>query len=307
MYTNIFKISFSKLRKHEVKMLASRVITIVEGYNPETLKIKEIHDFLVELEPQIASLQLKHIAHPITKTLVAQRKQRKAFAKGIISQMETIESGKIVGKEEALEVAKPIVLHHLQSLWKCEEDRIYHNIDSLFSVLAKNEELQTALETLDLNSYFNSLRVVNNAIEQNYNTRRKDVSERPKSPTPRIVATLRIALFDLFKQIEVAQVKNQQLDYKPLIDDLNAEIAHYKAIIKTRASNSKKKAEGVIDDNEVVVENESEGNSESTVSAARMNPENVEVGKENPEQLDIEKTAAMPGKQTRLPIVSTEA
>ncbi len=309
MRKNILKLDFSKLRKHEVKTLASRVIKAVEGYNPETLQIKEIYDLLVELEPQIGSLELSYIAHPISKKLNAMRKQRLAFAKGIINQMEVIEMGKISGKEASLEVAKPIVLQHLQSLWKYDDTKIYDNIILFSKHVAENAQLQTAMETLDLLTYHDSLQSVNNAIEEQFNARTKSISERPKRATPGIVAAIKTALQDLFKQIEVAQVKNLAHNYTPLIDELNKQIAIVKATLKARSSISKKKAEeNALENNEVVVEGGSEGVLETIHSTQRMYPMNVEVEDEtNLEQLDKKKTVAMSAKLTRLPVDSTKA
>ena len=308
MRKNILRIDFSKLRKHEVKTLASRVIKIVEGYNPETLKIKEIYDLLVELEPQIGSLELVHIAHPISKKLNAMRKQRLAIAKGIVNQIDVIERGKFSGKEASLEIAKPIVLQHLQSLWKYDDTKIYDNIILFCKHVAEDAQLQTAMETLDLFMYHDSLQSVNNAIEEQFNARTKCISERPKAATPGIVALIKTALQDFFKQVEISQLKNLTHDYTPLIDELNELIAISKASIRTRTSISKKKANGALNDNEVVVEGESEEPSEPSQSTQRMYPMVVDVeDEENLEEIDKKRTVAVSTKQTLLPDVSTEA
>ena len=144
MNKNILKISFSRLKKQEVKQLASRVIIAVEGFNPETLQIKEIYDFLVELEPQIESLKLGYISHPISIELIALRKQRIALANGIIDQMKIIENGKISDMGDAVKVALPIVLKYLQSFWSCDEAAVYQNFQTFLWVFANDAALLTA-------------------------------------------------------------------------------------------------------------------------------------------------------------------
>ena len=314
MITYISKISFSRLKKLEVKQLASKVINAVEGFDPETLKIKEIYDYLVELQPQIESLELEYLSHPVSPKLGALRKQRFALAQGIIDQVKTIENGKIKGMEEAIIVAKPKAVQYLQGLRNYDDTYVYQHIHTFSGLLTKDAALATAFETLGLVSYLNNLKIVNNTIEEHYNVRTQDISERTKGATTGIVDKIKIALSDLFKQIEVAQVKHRELNYKPLIARLNEEIAITKAKLKTRSTNSKKRAEGELDntvvvekDNEVVVGDESGKPSESTESTQRMFPLSVEVGSENPDLLKIEKAVAVSGKQTRLPIVSTEA
>ena len=239
----ILKIDYSKLRKAEIKTFASRVIKIVEKHNPETLKIKEIFDLLVELEPQIDSLDFGFGSHPITLSLSTLRKQRKAFSQGIINQMATIENGKINGMEEALAVAKPITNRLLKGLYDLDDITAYQKVAVFFKDIDRDEILETAFITLNLSSYLDNLRSVNCTIEELIISRGQNISARPKNATPGILAALKNALLDLYKQIEVAHIKHQELDYIPLIDELNVQIAILKATLKARASYYKKKAD----------------------------------------------------------------
>ena len=65
----IQNVPYSKLLKLELPRLANRVIEIVEKHDPETLKIKEVFDLLVEEKPQVEGLIVRHGPHPITEEL----------------------------------------------------------------------------------------------------------------------------------------------------------------------------------------------------------------------------------------------
>ena len=304
MNKKILKISFSKLRKLEVKNLARRVIETVDGYDPETLKIKEIYDLLVEMEPQIEFLDVGYGPHPISPHLNELRRKRRAIGQGIVDQMKSLENGKMIGTEKDVEFAKRFVTRYLQGVWGKDDVTIHEKVALFFQHYLNDAELQDAFNSLNLTSYLDSLKSVNKTIEEQYNVRRKNVSERPKAVTPGIVSDLETALGYLFRQIEVAHKKNKGLDYTSLIDDLNQEIANYKAIIKTRASYNKRKAE------EVIIDGNSEEPSEPTESANKMLMRSMnvdEVQEDNQNELDTKKAVAMPTRQTRLPDVSTEA
>lgn len=315
MSTKILKISFSRLRKSELKVLASRIIVIGEKHNPEALKIKELFDLLVDQQPQIDSLHIGYISHPITKPLKVLRKQRAAYAQGIIDRMKFIENAIVSGMQESLKTAKPIVNQHLQHLWEYDEIMVYHSINSFFKILGENTKLQIAMETLEMTSYLDNLKSLNQTIEELYGKRREDLSRREKGVTLKTKDSIKIALEYLFKEIEVAKIKNRELDYKPLIDEINKEIAIIKANLKARSSYSKKKAEEalnnkvVAENNEVVVENQRDDPSESIHATKRMYPINAEVDNEKvrPEQLDIQKTSAAYKIQTQLPAVPPES
>ena len=316
MSKKISNISFSRLRKLEVRNLASTVITIVEGYNPEALKIEEIYDLLVEQKPQIEFLDIPYGPHPISSDLKELRIKRIAIAQGLVDQVKSIEYGKMIGTDDDLKIVKSFVTRYLKGLRRDDEEVTLEKVKLIRQHCDNDPELITAFETLELSKYLNSLRSVNNIIETMYLKRGKSLSGRPKDPTPGIVANLKEALENLFKDIELAQIKNQNIDYKPLIDELNKELAKYRAKLNTRASYFIKKAEkanneadGVEKQTEVVVMSSPDEPSESTQSNnQRMYPMNTEVDNvENLEQLDIKKTVAVSGKQTRLPIVSDEA
>lgn len=308
MYTNILKISFSKLKKLEVQFLAKSVIEIVEHHNPENLQIKEIFDKLVELQPQIDQLKIGYGPHPLTLELNKARKKRNAFAQGIINQMRTIENGGMSGMEKSIKVAKPKILQYLKGFSKKSEKIKMQTISQFSKLVQEDEALAVAFDELDLTTYLFNLNLVNDEIGTLYSERRESVSARPKANTHMHVATLKTAIYDLFKQIEVAQIKNADLDYKPLIDELNLEITTAKAEVKARASYNKKKAEEAEDNYQVVIESHSEESLESTEFTPEVNLMRVELeNEEDFEDLDIKKTAAVSSKQTRLPIISNEA
>ena len=305
----ISNLNFSQLKKLEVQTLANRVLTIVEKHDPETLKIKEIFDILLEQKPQIKLLKVGYGPHPVTMPLNSLRRRRNALMQGVIYRLKTIEDAKISGKEEALLVAKPVVHRYLQGLSRESEETITATVIQFFDFVDETANVSMAIETLDLLSTLDDLKSVSTEIEEHYDNRTESISQRPKMNTRGIVAQLKSDIRDVFKQIEVAQIKNQNLDYNPLIDELNNEIAHYKAIIKLRASINKKKAEEkALNDNEIVIEGDSEEPLETSQPAQRMYPMNAQVDDEGDlEQVDKKRTVAVPRKQLLLPDVSTEA
>ena len=304
----ISNLNFSQLKKLEVQTLANRVLTIVEKHDPETLKIKEIFDILLEQKPQIKLLKVGYGPHPVTIPLNDLRKKRNALMQGVIYRLKTIEDAKIRGMAEALVVVKPVVHNYLLGLSRESEETITATVIQFLDFVDENANMATAIETMDLLASLDDLRSVITEIDEHYDNRRENISLRPKMNTRGIVAQLKSDIRDVFKQIEVAQIKNQDLDYNPLIDELNIEIAHYKAIIKTRKSINKKKADNVVDNVEVVDDNQPEEPSEPIQTATRMYPMNAELGNEDIfGEVDKKRTVAVPRKQTLLPDVSTEA
>ena len=308
MDKNILTVSFSRLNKLDFQNLAESVITIVEKHNPENLQIKEIFDKLVELEPQIELLTYGYASHWLTPKINKLRRNRNAFTRGLLDRMRTIEDGEIEGMQQSIEIAKPTAIKYLLGLSRKREKTKVQIISQFLGLVENDEELAGAIEQLGLMSYIDNLKLVTREIAMLYYQRRESTSARPKAETLKHVADIKTAILNLFKQIEVAQLKHAELDYKPLIDELNHEMTDAKAGLRSRASYNKKKAEAAIDNDDVVVESQPEESSEPAETTPEINMMRVvKNDNENSDELDIKKTIAVSTKQSRLPNVSSEA
>jgi hypothetical protein len=144
---------------------------------------------------------------------------------------------------------------------------------------------------------------------EKFGKKRISISERPDEVTSALVKSILFAMNNLFADIELSQIKNQELDYAPLIDELNVELKAFELLINKRASYNKKKAEGVVDDNEVVIDDESTEPITTTGSNMRIYPmnEKVEETRGTLDDVDKKKTVAVSTITTQLPIVPTKA
>ena len=308
MYKNISKISFSRLLKLELPVLARGVIEIVDKHDPETLKIKELFDKLVEQKTQIKKLEVAYGPHPLTEELNDLRNMRLAFAVGIVSQMRTIKNGKVEGMQAALKIAQPVAHRYLHKISRHNNKVVLEKITQFFDSIEEDAALESAFDTLNLTTYLDEMQSVHSTLMEQFGMKRSSISERPDVKTATLVKSITTALKNIFADIELSQIKNQDLDYTPLIDELNAEIAEFTLLISKRASYNKKKADGVIDDNEVVNDDESGEEIETTETDTRMYPMNEEVElMENLDDMDKKRTVAASSGQARPPIVSTKA
>ena len=84
--------------------------------------------------------------------------------------------------------------------------------------------------------------------------RTQSLSERPKAKTQEVGTPVREALKDLFKQIEVSVFMHRDIDYGLLFNELNQTILELKKSANRRMLYNKKKAKGLITENESVNE-----------------------------------------------------
>lgn len=268
----IIKIPYNRLLKLEFPEMAQLLINAVEWYEPETLLIKEIFDKLVEQTPQIESLKVGYGPHPITEELAPLRKKRLMYAANIVHKMGVIlvEDENVKSKE--VREAKILINLYLLYLGKSRnEDVINQKLTQFFREVETNVSFSAALRTFDFMGDIENLELSHADVQSLLRSRLQHIKQRPKAETAKNVKSIRKALTNLFMQIEVAKVKHPELDYNPLIKDVNGIIEKYiehanmrDTINKRKAEEKKRKASAEFDVNSTGKQNEMLSDSDET-------------------------------------------
>lgn len=291
MINELIEIPLSKLRKLELPQLAKQVLEIVEKHEYETFKIKEAFDALDKLKPQWVNLEVRYGAHPLTKKITLLRQERNQYASSVISQLKAKKTANIASLREFVEIAEVPIDRFLKEMYQTSDVMINERLDAFFLLLANDEDLQDALETLDLTSYIVLMKVANSNLNEQWGKRNVSIKSRPKTKNPPIVLSTNAALRNLFSQINLAQFQNPGLNLMPMIDELNGLLARFLMMINIRASVNKKKAEKKLLEKEM---NETAGFASTTLEVMNgitpMKIANVDMDVENQADLDEEKT-----------------
>lgn len=317
----IKSIPLTRLRKLELPHFAKQVLDIVSKHDAEELKFKEAFEMLEGLKPLMANLEDRYGPHPLTKKMDARHKERIKYAVLIIDQMKVYIKADKGDMRSSLEIIEPEVARALEGLQKNGHVQISAKISQFFDRIEQDEQLELAFSELGLTDYLDEMQSANATYIELEKARIASIGARPKISIPPIVKELNAALRNLFNQIELAQARNSELNYMPLINELNVSIAYFVGKINQRAAINKRRAENG-DSDEGVVETTMNlvPGSEGGLSSARFSAQstigmpptqvNVEiVGSENGangDSLVKEKATATSSKPLQLPSVENE-
>lgn len=301
----LIQVPFSTFLKIEMPRFAERMIEIVEKHNPEELEIKKMYDLLIAEKPKIEKLTDKFGAHPLTKTIVELREMRSLRICAIRLRLKVVKENKKHDYNQ-LQTVKSEITHFFKNLQLSKNDEMYsQKITQFLALVASNTKLEAALDSLRFNEALNDLKEVHEAIDKLIYSRLVSISERPKETTAQLTKSVLTAIKNMIKLIEIAPILNEDIDYKPLFNELNQFFGDYKNMINKRLLFNKKKSNNVdnhegSESNKVADTNQIEKPEETTL--------NESAKKENIMQLNTHpatkgKTAAMPSKTTQLPIV----
>lgn len=244
----ISKIALSRLLKLEVPQLAKLVLKIVEKHDPEVLLIEKAFNDFNALKPEIESLIVGYGPHPLTPQIEVLRQERLLYATSISFQVRGLVKGYIDGADDEVKIVTHAVNLYLRNLRKNNEEVINEKIDQFLSEIELNEELEVAMSTLGFTKYLNDLRSAHTRLKVLLFKRNASIAERPKGVGLLAMKAVRNGMKVMFNRIEAAQMDNQDLDYTPLISELNEKLIRYSGLIKTRETALKNKKEG-LDDN----------------------------------------------------------
>ncbi len=308
MKLKIKEISYSKLYKLEIPRLAKRVIEIIETHNPELLKIKEVYDLLVAVKPQMDALKVPYGASPITEQLIPLRRNLLMYVAAINNHMSIVVREDLLVQAESVKIAKIFIKSYFADLVGSKnEELISEKVYKFFMQIDQDEELETILTTLGFANNLDKLRSVFATHQELLNRRLTSNSQRPLEKTPDLKEPILEALKDMFMQIRVAQLKNDKLDYSPLISELNQQLDHYRNLINIREAYNKRQAEKKKESEQSV---EIPDTTEATEPASRMMNLNV-VGvngsdESGTQSIEQEKAVAASTKHKQPPSLNNE-
>lgn len=125
------------------------------------------------------------------------------------------------------------------------EEMFNQKITQFYAAFENNEELSNALISLEFNPYLDKLKAVHAEMQSVITSKLISIAKRPKETTAQLTKVVLTAIRNMVKLIEIAPLLNPTLDYAPLHKELNYLFIEYRDMISRRASNNKRKAEKI--------------------------------------------------------------
>jgi hypothetical protein len=239
MRKTVLNFSFSRVRKSEIPEIMNAILEIVEKHDPTALNIVGMYNLLLELKPLLDKLTLKYDGYPIPEALADLRITRNNLLGAILSQLTAIEKAKVVSLAQQAAQAVPYLRSYLDGIIN-ENARVKTGrVNQLFTNLDDFVTIKAAFVGLGLNVYIEELRACQQSINQSESLRREAMSVRIKQNTLIAKEKISYAVGNLLDAIELGKVEHTDIDYMPLINELNVLLSSRQSLIKSRVTRSK--------------------------------------------------------------------
>ena len=236
----IVRVPVSRMLKAEVAEYASKAMAIVENHVAKESVVHPLLEQLKATRPQIEILGIRYGIDPL-REVIENHKTTMLSAIGRLRE-EINWLSKIKKDDKGLRLVSQRFDSYFFKLRKSKNDKeIHQKISGFVNEIDESEELAEALQTHELITHVNSIRIIKTDLDAAWSKRVRLLSQRPKIKTREIVYGVNAAIADLFKAIEVAHLINPEENNTALVLELSQLSDMFNTSISRRQKTNQRK------------------------------------------------------------------
>lgn len=238
----IKRLTYSRMLKSEVAEYASNTINIIQRHGAETLLIEPVFNLLLAQKPKIDILRLRYGIDPL-RLEVASLKAK------LMLKISNLKLKVRITSKTTYDAQLHLVTSHIDSyllnLNKSKNDKVIsQKVQGFIQEVEVKAALNGAFRKHNLMDELETIELAYADFVNKTSQRVLVLSERPNVTTKAAIDELTDALDDLFKAIEVAHLVNLEVDYEPVVNELNELFRTFNLSALLRAAYNKRKANG---------------------------------------------------------------
>ena len=233
----------SKLFKAEVPLVMAHVVRFLGNHNPEALHLGDLYALLVPQLEKSKVLAVPYGKHHLTYQLAKLHTKRLKYAALINLQLKSLEKLDCEKTQRMVRDAQKLSKDFLTYLGQKRIRVVTFQIDVFFSQLRldNNTDSREAFIELGLQRYLDELRKTNELHYDLFNERQSDIDGRPQTQDRLLEKETQNMMRLFFEQVNSYQRTFKDIDYYPLICQINIVLTRYSKLLKTRVATNKRK------------------------------------------------------------------
>ena len=239
MSKKIISLSLSRIPKLDFPGVVKGLFEILEKYGPGAYFLQGVYNLLHKKKALVSNLRQKYSKISQTDDLKVLRVKRKDVLKAIQRQKLSMMDANIASMADDLKLVLPFLNEYFGNILANNPESRTTRIENMFSAMDGSVELKAALAAVGLTVYLEELRVTQNLIDLKIVERREEVSAMPKMITNQVKADFTEAITDLRNAIEIAVKEHPEVDYMPMVNEINALFMPFQ--VKIKSQNTRRK------------------------------------------------------------------
>lgn len=239
MNETIIPVPLSRVRKMEFPELVKGFLEVLDKYGPSDHFVQGIYNLLLAKEPQLASLIKKISKLEETDELDALHTRRRGLFKAILKQKDAMTDAKIASLEVQRALILPFLNEFFAGILRDTTVTQTTRVKQMTVSLDTKADLKAALTVAGVTPYIEELKGTQLLINAKNKEKRASVSKLPKMKTKMVKSDLGTSINDLIKAIELARKEHPEVDYAPMVNEINALLMPFHVKIKSMSTRRK--------------------------------------------------------------------
>jgi len=234
----IMRFPFYRIQKLEHPIIFNRSITIFEKHKPDELFLSEVVNAVKAKQPLADSLKVQQMDHPNTGKILNLGKMRRYFTSALWNQVKMLNkaNNNATVKDDKVAAVYSFSKTYFESFFSKRSSLRGQITEQFLSDLEENEEMKQYFTDLGLTILTGNISDMHQGMKVKQAQRTADMSLRSKAETLSITKDLAESLRTLFSAVNVAMVAHPEVDYQPLVKELNADLKVMKASLKKNSN-----------------------------------------------------------------------
>lgn len=243
MQKNFTSLSFMRVLKLEYPELLNSIMAIAEKHNPIALFLEFAMGRLVTKRPLLGQLEVDYRKEADTAVANELRSRREGIIKSVLLQKKSLRSSRIPSLMASAQLALPFLEKYFRNILSDSSKAQSRRINLMGNALDADAAMGEALVTVGMMVYIIELRAVQQELEVVEGRLVELKSARPRINTLAIKNEVTAELMNFFKAVDLAILEHPEVDYKPLLNEINQLLGEYRARLKARNTRRRNAAE----------------------------------------------------------------
>lgn len=244
----IVKIPFSVLWNSEYSLIFTRLIAIIGNYKVEELHLEKPYSKLKSIQVDIDKIMMQKKISNYSDLLTALDTKRKGALRSIITIAESwVVSSDEKVKENAKKIVEFLKKHEAKKINSSNYTAQTERINDVLSEIKATPSIENAFSSLGISSLIEQLQVANTEFEKVFMQRTKENAQIEKIDSKKIRLEADKVIRRFFQYLELYQEEYEDVNYLPLVTEINELMSYYKAQLAARATRRKTKKENEVD------------------------------------------------------------
>ena len=222
----ILQFPFYRIQKLEYPIVYNRTIAIFEKHKPETIFLAEVVNAVKVKQPLADSLKVQKKDHPLTLSLLNQAKMRKCYTNALWNQIKMLNKANdsAAVKDDKVAAVFSFSKTYFESFFTKRPTLRGQITTQFLNDLENNVEMKQYFTDLGLTILTGKISEMHQGMQDTLAQRTAEMSIRSKAETYNTTKDLTESLKILFSAVNVATIAHPEVDYQPLVKELNANL-----------------------------------------------------------------------------------